>query len=197
MRFTETMRGHLVPTSAAQDTVAEADSLKASFRVTISSPDLDQFLTDPVHPAAADGTVWVEGYTGPDGQPIVGGLFNLFTAADGLYRRSMLYSLPFHSQNGDHYILQGHKDVWDHGDFDVWGSTTALYSTLINADDPASPALATGVLRLNLPMFARQLTTIKITGTGNRVSQLGQLSAFGRFFASTLFDVFVRARLDA
>jgi len=109
----------------------------------------------------------------------------------------MLYSLPFHGHDGGHYILQGHKDVWDHGRFDVWGSTTTLYTTLIDADDPSMPSLATGVLKLNLPMFARHMTTMRITGTGNRLSQLGSLSAFGQFFASTLFDVFVRARLDA
>jgi cholesterol oxidase len=223
MRFTETMRGTLKPTPAASQPAAASrrrrhaaspagrakdgseevhagpkpDGLKASFRVTIASPDLDKFLVDPAHPAAADGTVWVEGYTGPGGRPIVGGLFNLFTDADGLYRRNMLYSLPFHGRNGRHYLLEGHKDVWDHGNFDLWDSTTTLYTTLIDADDPSRPSLATGVLKLNLPMLARQMTTIRITGTGNRVSQLASLSAFGQFFASTLFDVFVRARLDA
>jgi len=222
MRFTETMRGTLTPTPPALQAVpaprrhgrsasptggahyAEderagpgSDRLTASFRVTISCPDLDKFLVDPAHPAAADGTVWVEGYTGRGGRPIVGGVFNLFTDADGLYRRNMLYSLPFHGPDGRHYILQGHKDVWDHGNFDLWGSTTTLYTSLIDADEASRPSLATGVLRLNLPMLARQMTTVKITGTGNRVSQLTSLSAFGQFFGRTLFDVFVRARLDA
>jgi pimeloyl-ACP methyl ester carboxylesterase len=198
MHFTETMRGNLTATAAADDGAREgSDDLKASFRVTISSPDLDKFLVDPAHGAAADGTVWVQGYTGPDGKPIIGGLFNLFTDAGWLYRRNMQYSLPFHGQNGGHYILQGHKDVWDHGNFDVWGSTTTLYTTLIDADHPSRPSLATGVLKLSLPMFARQMTTMRITGPGNRLSRLGSLSAFGQFFATTLFDVFVRARLDA
>lgn len=223
MRFTETMRGTLTPTPTVSHTVASprrrdrppsaaggaqdgatderaepaSSSLKASFRLTISSPDLDKFLVDPAHPAAADGTVWVENYTGPAGRPVVGGLFNLFTDADGLYRRNMLYSLPFHGRDSRRYILQGHKDVWDHGNFDLWGSTTTLYTALIDADDPSRPTVATGVLKLNLPMFARQMTTIKITGTSSRLTQLASLSAFGQFFASTLFDVFVRARLDA
>lgn len=196
MRFTETMRGTLVPIPPAPRTPA-SESLMASFRVTISSPDLANLLADPAHPAAADGVVWVEGYTGPGGQPIVGGLFNLFTDADGLYRRNMLYSLPFHGQNGRHYIVQGHKDVWDHGHLDVWGSTTTLYTSLIDADDPARPALAAGVLKLNLPMFARQMATMRITGAGDRARQFGSLWSFGQFFTGTLVDVFARARLDA
>ena len=52
------------------------------------------------------------------------------------------------------------------------------------------------MLRLDLPMFARQMTTMRITGTGNRLGQLRWLSTFGQFFVGTLFDVFVRARLD-
>jgi cholesterol oxidase len=178
-------------------TVSPAGPLKAAFRVTISTSDLTMLLVDPTHPATADGTVWVDGYTGAEGRPIVGGTFNLFTDADGLYRRKMLYSLPFHSDAGRRYNLQGYKEVWDHGHFDVWGSTTTLYATLVDADDHTRPAVARGVLRLNLPMFARQMSTLRVTGTGSLDGQLMGLSAFGRFFAVTLFDVFVRARLDA
>jgi cholesterol oxidase len=170
--------------------------LKASFRVTISSSDLATFLTDPAHPAAADGTVWVDGYTRPEGEPVVGGQFNLFTEADGLYRRHMLYCLPFHDPGGRHYVLRGRKEVWDHGRFDVWGSTTTLYASLLDAADEQLPALASGVLKLNLPMFAQQLSTMRITGTGSQYAQLRWLSSVGQFFTGTLFDVFVRARLD-
>jgi len=154
-------------------------------------------LADSVHPATADGTVWVDRFTGPKGAAIVGGMFNLFTDADGLYRRKMLYSLPFHASDGRFLILAGYKEVWDHGHFDVWDSTTTLYTSLVDGDDPDRPTLASGVLKLNLPMFARQLTTMRITGARSAYSSLKGLSSFGGFFAGTLFDVFVRARLDA
>lgn len=190
MRFTETMRGMLAPAGSADG------GLKASFKVTIASSDFDLFLADPTHPAAATGRVWVDGYTGPGGEPIRGGQFNLFTEAEGLYRRFMRYALPFTGPDGCRYRLQGRKEVWDHGYFDVWGSTTTLYATLVDADHPASPALASGVLRLNLPMFAQQMTTLRVTGTGSPYAKLRRLSSFGQFFAGTIFDVFVRSRLD-
>ena len=114
-------------------------------------------------------------------------MFNLFTDADGLYRRKMLYSLPFHAADGRLLILQGDKEVWDHGHFDVWGSTTTLYTSLVDGDDPDRPTLATGVLKLNLPMFARQLTTMRITGARNGYANLKGLSSFGGFFAGNAF----------
>jgi cholesterol oxidase len=215
MSFTETMRGTLtlagppggdVPAAAwppaASQAVAPGEAalpreLAASFRVTIASSDLAMLLADPVHPATAAGTVWLDGFTGPKGARIVGGSFNLFTDADGLYRRKMLYSLPFYGADGRYLILQGCKEVWDHGHFDVWGSTTTLYASLVDAGAPGRPALAQGVLRLTLPMFARQLTTMRITGASSPVAALKGLSSFGGFFAATLVDVFVRSRLDA
>jgi len=204
MRFTETMLGTLIPAGTSDDAAAngvgdpaQPGGLSASFKVTIASSDLAMFLADSVHPATADGTVWVDRFTGPKGAAIVGGVFNLFTEADGLYRRKMLYSLPFHAPDGRFLILQGYKEVWDHGHFDVWGSTTTLHTSLVDGDDPDRPTLAAGVLKLNLPMLARQLTTMRITGARSGYASLKGLSSFGGFFAGTLFDVFVRARLDA
>jgi cholesterol oxidase len=174
----------------------DRDHLGARFKVTISTANVAAFMTDETHPAFAEGTVWVDGYTGPEGAAIVGGRFNLFTRTDNFYRRKMLYSLPFHDLAGRQYALQGYKEVWDHGRFDVWPSTTTLYTKLVDEDDPELPTVATGVLRLNLPMFAQQLTTVRVTGTHGPLSQLKCLAGFGQLFTSTLFDVFVRSKFD-
>jgi cholesterol oxidase len=191
--FTETMQGDLTLPSEPEPQV-----LPARFRVTIASSDLALFMQDRTHSATADGTVWVDGFTGPKGAAIVGGVFNLFTDTDNLYRRNMLYHLPFSGADGRPYILQGYKEVWDHGHFDVWRSTTTLYTSLVDRDAPeGAEPLATGVLRLDLPMFVRQLSTMRITGTRNPVTQVVDLTNFARFFVGTLTDVFVRSKLDA
>lgn len=194
MRMTETMRGALTPAAAGS---GSGTAVQARFRVTLSIANLALFLADPTHPAAADGTVWVDGYTGPAGAPIAGGTFHLFTKADGFYRRKMLYNLPFRGKDGVRYVLSGYKEVWDHGRFDVWGSTTTLYATLTGGRPPDQQALASGVLELNVPMFARQLSTLRMTGAGRPFGRVILLGRFAGFFTGTLFDVFVRSKLDA
>ncbi len=192
MRMTETMAGTLKPVGAAS---AGASTVAARFRVTLSITNLALFLADSTHPAAADGTVWVDGYTDPGGAPIARGTFHLFTAAGGFYRRKMLYNLPFQGRDGHPYVLSGYKEVWDHGHFDVWAATTTLYATLTGGET-ADQQLATGVLRLSLPMFARQLSTLRMSGRGRPYGEVGLLGRFAGFFTGTLFDVFVRSKLD-
>ena len=107
----------------------------------------------------------------------------------------MLYNLPFQGRDGHPYVLSGYKEVWDHGHFDVWAATTTLYATLTGGET-ADQQLATGVLRLSLPMFARQLSTLRMSGRGRPYGEVGLLGRFAGFFTGTLFDVFVRSKLD-
>ena len=194
LAFTETMRGSLSPGTPA-DPSADSGPWTGEFTVTISTPNLDDFLSDPLHPASADGTVTIAGLTPPEGAPIVGGRFNLLVDADRFYRRQMLYTLPFHVEGGRRLILSGRKEVWDHGRFDVWPATTTLYVDLLDADRELT-VLAGGVLTLDLGMFARQLTTVRVTGTRSPLQKALGLAAFGGFFASSIVDVFLRPRVD-
>jgi cholesterol oxidase len=194
LRFTETMKGTLV----AHGNATSQTPLAARFKVTITSTDLAKLIADEAHPAVATGTITIDGYTGPEGAAITGGTFHLFTETDTPSRRKMLYSLPFVGTDGRRFVLQGNKEIWDHGGFDLWGSTTTLYSSLLlDEGDPTVPALATGILRLNLPMLARQATTVRITGTSNPLVQAEKLGGFLRFFGGTLTDVFVRPKVKA
>lgn len=195
LAFTESMRGALTAVPTA-DGVPSVPSWAGEFTVTISTPNLDDFLSDPLHPASADGTVTVEGLTPPEGAPILGGRFNLLVDADRLYRRQMLYTLPFHVADGRRLILSGRKEVWDHGRFDVWPATTTLYVDLLDAESAHLAVVASGVLTLDVRMFARQLTTVRVTGTRSPLRQALGLAAFGRFFGSSLVDVFLRSRVD-
>ena len=194
MQMTETMRGALTAAAAGPGATT---AVRARFQVTLSIANLALFLADPTHPAAADGTVWVDGYTDRLGAPIAGGTFHLFTEASGFYRRKMLYHLPFQGKEGHRYVLSGFKEVWDHGHFDVWGSTTTLYATLTVDQPTDQERLASGVLTLNLPMFARQLATLRMTGGGRPFGRAALLGRFGSLFVGTLFNAFVRSKLDA
>ncbi|MGI5443091.1 GMC oxidoreductase [Streptomyces shenzhenensis] len=189
LAFTETMRG----TVRGGDPHEEA--APARLRVTVTAPVLADFLDDPVHPMAATGTVHVRGVTGTQGAKVSGGVVNLLTAGDAPAVRRMLYTLPFFGADGEPYLLDGVKDVRDHGRFDIWGATTTLHTTVRRGHTPNGAALSSGVLRLGAVDFLRQLTTVRITGTRNPVRQAEALVRFGAFFAGSVWDVFVRPRI--
>jgi len=189
LAFTETMRGSVRNGAVAAPT---------RFRVTVTAPVLADFLDDPAHPMTATGTVHVEDVTGTQGAKVSGGVVNLLTAGDGPAARQMLYTLPFFGADGQPYLLDGVKDVRDHGGrIDIWGTTTTLHTTVRQGHTPDGPALSSGVLRLGIADFLRQLTTVRITGTRNPARQVEALVRFGAFFAGSLWEVFGRPRIPS
>ena len=124
------------------------------------------------------------------------GVFNLFVDTDSFYERKMLYLLPFMGIDGKPYVLDGHKEVKDHGHFDVWGATSTLYSVVREGHTKTGRIVATGVLTIHLRDFLHQLTTFEFPGAQNEGERLSALARFGRFFMGTLWDVFARARLE-
>ena len=171
----------------------EADG-KAEMTLTITTPTLDSFMVDKRYTATAQGTVKVAGITDAGGAAVRNGVFHLFLAGreGDFYRRTMLYRLPFSGADGNRYVLEGFKDVRDHGGFDVWSATTTLYTSVQTAD---GKVVASGILRVLLPDFLKQLTTFRVTGTDNiRVKTVGLARFFG-LFVGTLFEVFVRPRM--
>ncbi len=209
VRFTETMKGFLNPRRRAKDdpepTLAgflaaeqagEVAGNTAEFTLTIELPSLDVFLANRAHAGIAHGTVHAAGFTAPGGAKVENGVFNLFVDGDSFYQRRMLYLLPFVGEDGRPYLLDGFKDVRDHGEFDVWGSTTTLYTRVREGHDELGPVVAEGVLRIHVPDFVRQLTTITVTGARSAGERLEAQSRFGRMFVGTLWDVFVRPRLE-
>lgn len=193
LTFTETMHG------TVRGGAPREEAAPARFRVTVTAPVLADTLDDPAHPMAATGTVHVRGVTGPQGAKVSGGVVNLLTASDAPAARRMLYTLPFFGADGQPYLLDGVKDVRDHGRIDVWDdiwdATTTLHTTVRHGHTPDGAALSSGVLRLDALDFLRQLTTVRITGTRNPVRQAEALARFGIFFAGSVWDVFVRPRI--
>jgi len=52
--------------------------------------------------------------------------------------------------------------------------------------------VATGILRVRLLDFLRQMTTMRITGTSNPAIKALKMARFMKLFLGTLYDVFVR-----
>ncbi len=207
LNFTETMKGFLqkgaapgAPEDIADYVEAESAGQQANtymeFTLTITMANLDQFLADPAHPGVANGTVRVDGFTGPAGAPVSDGLFNLFVETGRMYDRRMLYALPFTGADGRPYLLDGFKQVRDDGRFDVWGATSTLYTVIRAGHDRAGKVMACGILHIMVADFMHQLGTFTVLGTDDPVLKATALTQFGRMFMGTLWDVFVLPRLS-
>lgn len=201
IKFTETMRGHAVKGYQPETDYRSAEKQgqhsgsKAEFTVTIIVPAVDEFIADPSCSAIASGVVFVDGITGPEGAPVRDGLFNAFESADSPDARRMLYALPFHGADGKPYLLDGWKDVRDHGGFDVWESTTTLYTVIREGHSRSGKVVATGIIRISIADFMKQLSTFRATGTESPIESADAIARFGRAFLGSLYDVYVRSKL--
>lgn len=199
LTFKETLRGYLSTKVEPGDYLGgeragrEARD-KAEMVLTITTPALDSFMVDKRYTASVQGEVKIPGITSPEGGAVRNGVFHLFVAGrEGhFYQRTMLYHLPFLGNDGNRYVLEGFKDVRDHGGFDVWSATTTLYTSVRAAD---GKIVASGILRVLLPDFLKQLTTFRVTGTDNLVVKTTGLARFFGRFVGTLLEVFVRPRM--
>jgi cholesterol oxidase len=209
--FTETMKGFiakgLTPIAdplergtpedyAAADHAGQRAGTIARFKLTITIPDLDAFLVDKAHAGIANGTLVLDGFTPDAGATVTGGVFNLFIDTESFYERKMLYLLPFIGADGKPYVLDGFKEVKDHGRFDVWGATSTLYSVVREGHTKTGPIVATGVLHIHLGDFMEQMTTFVVPGAQSELQRLDALARFGKSFMGTLWDVFVQPRLE-
>lgn len=200
--FTETMRGFLRRNHQPVDDFRGAAAAgrragtTASFTLNVTSPFFAEFIADDAHQMTAEGVVYVDGVTGPGGARVGNGVVNLLVAGETPTSRRMLYALPFFGADGKPYLLDGYKDIRDRGNvFDIWTTTTTLYTCLRRGHTPGGEVLATGILHLPALTFPRQVVTMRATGTSAPLRQLEVLARFGYFFLGSLSAVFVAPRL--
>jgi hypothetical protein len=199
VRFTEEMKGHVTFGETdfdRGDDPARDGSTPIMFHLTIEIEDLDRFASDPGQAADAHGYVGCEALGGR--LPIERGIFNLFVDA-GPRTKRMLYRLLFCDGVGHPLTLTGFKVVRDDPGFDVWRDTTTLYTRVLRGhvvrpeDDEAADVVASGIIRITIPAFARQLTTFRASGPSVG-ARLAALAAFGRLFMGQLASVYLRRR---
>jgi hypothetical protein len=198
VRFTEEMLGHV--------TFGEADFARGAepardgagalmFHLTIEVQDMAEFGHDPLRRAVATGFLLSDALGGR--LPVERGWFNLFVDTEPGVKK-MFYRLWFRDGVGHPLTLTGFKLVRDDAGFDVWRDTTTLFTQVLRGHvevggDAEAELVASGVLRIRVRDFAKQLTTFRSTGP-SLGAQLGALAKFGWIFAGQLAQAYLRKR---
>ncbi len=190
--FTEQMKGFVaLGVSEFEEGRAEGRSLdqRLMFELTITSGDVERFVSDAAHQGTATG--YVESDVLGGRLDVEQGWFNLFVADSGPDRRRMLYRLFFRGGGGNPLTLTGFKDVHDDPGMDVWRDTSTLYVRILDGHvhpdgDAAATVVGAGVITIHLPDFLKQLTTFRASGDHPGSS----LDSFGKLFLGQLWDVY-------
>jgi cholesterol oxidase len=206
VRFTERMagwvgaaseggRGDTAPAGAEDASRAgaergRADGTLCEFVLTIEIDDLPALLADPSTPGRLSGTV-IAPVLSPHRLRVADGSFRLVqedpTHVDTW---NMRYLLDLVAEDGRRFAFEGHKVLNDRSfALDAWNDTTTLYVT-VREGGPEGGVVAAGVLRIAPGDFARQLTTMRITGVERALDQARWLARFGRTFARSLLKVY-------
>jgi hypothetical protein len=195
VQFTEEMLGHVTFGESDFNRGAAADRPGAAFfkfHLTIVVDDIKRFGVDPMRQAGAFG--WIQSDALGGRLPVERGVFNLFVDTEPGVKH-MLYRLYFRDGVGHPLTMTGYKLVRDDAGFDVWRDTTTLFTRVLRGhveahEDDAAEMVASGVLRIRVRDFAKQLTTFRSHGPGVG-QQLGALVKFGWIFLGQLAEAYV------
>ncbi len=190
IRFKETMAGYVGmgetdPVAGARK--GRADGTRLAMHAEVSIASIDDFLADPEHVGGLSGSV--------DYQPIGGehtaddGLFRLFSPSEEPDLRYMVYQLKL-DRDGAPHLLSGRKHVRDDSCFDLWRDTTTLHTLIHEGEDENAPALAAGILRLDLGELLRLLSTLETPGATSIGDKTDAVSKFGLFFMGELWRIY-------
>ncbi len=99
-------------------------------------------------------------------------MFNLFVDTEPGVKH-MLYRLWFRDGVGHPLTMTGYKLVRDDAGFDVWHDTTTLFTRVLRGhveedEEEGAELVGSGVLRIRVRDFAKQLTTFRSHGPGRR-----------------------------
>jgi predicted acylesterase/phospholipase RssA len=169
------------------------------FHLTIDIRGVDRFILDPELEAEARGYVRSEHLGGR--RPVERGRFNLFVDQDDRRRQQMRYRLWFRDGAGRPLTLTGFKEIRDHPGWDLWGDTTTLYTRILNGhvdaeEDGEAEVVASGVLRILVPDFLKQLTTFRAEAP-TPADRLHVVRRFGQLFMGRLWGVYARGVLPS
>jgi predicted acylesterase/phospholipase RssA len=196
IRFTEEMKGH-VTAGATDPKAGEDQGKKAGTRLdvkfTIKMDDADDFITNPAHQAAIEGTM-----TGPligGARPVDRGTFNLFVHDADPRKKKMKYRVVCHDSANKVVTMVGEKHVEsDGGGLDAIVDTTTLFVKVFEGDvaegaDASATIRGAGIIHIEFFDFLRQMTTFRAEGP-NPGAELQALTRFGGLFLGKLWDVY-------
>lgn len=195
VRFTERMAGAFSTAAAdgfeAASAEGERDRSAMSFVLTIATDDLQASLASSDRGMVIEGSV-VAAALDPEPMMVTEGRFELLSdAPDRVGEKRMRYRMKLVSQSGGRSLLfDGYKRVHDDRGFDLWRDTTTLYVSVTDPAQPDATPVGRGILRIAPADFARQLSTIEVTGVHDPVERLRTVARFGEYFAGSLFQVY-------
>ena len=202
LEFTEHMRGFCTPSvvdASSPGEFASAEQLakweggrEFHFRLTIMTEALEAFLISPQREADAVGYVAACMLGGR--RQVSGGRFQLFV--DHGARKLMRYRLRFTDEDGERYLLDGHKIIHDDPGIDAFEDLTTLYTTIRQGWSADGPVVAQGILRVHFGDFLEQLTTFRIRHLGDQEDAWPWLARFGAFFFGELWESYVKPQWD-
>ncbi len=201
--FTEEMSGWIsfVETDFNQALLAGRSAGRtAKVHLDVEIPDLDAFIADPEHEARTTG--WFECGELGGRLAVDDGRFHLFVEAPDAFHLRMRYRLFARDTHGRRFTLVGYKLVENDLGVDHWVDQTTLFTRIyagrVEHDPPGGELgpdlVATGVLRIPVAAFARQLSTYRASGP-TRLSGLGEIARFQAFFLSKLMLAYAGPRV--
>ncbi|WP_243074813.1 GMC oxidoreductase [Microbacterium sp. SS28] len=197
MEFTEKMKGYIAlgetdPVAGWQ--LGRTLTQQFMFKLTITAPDVERFVSSEDHTAIAEGYIDSDALGGE--RPVQRGWANLFVDTEHEGTREMRYRLWFSDMSGTPMTMYGFKTVRDDPGLDIWRDTSTLYITVrkghlppgVNgSDDGTGEVIAAGMLKILPADFARQLTTFRGAGRG----PLTSIARFGAFFGKSVADAYL------
>jgi len=173
---------------------------RLEMRLKMHVPDVTRFWAEPDHRGESTGTIICPGLGGE--LEVHAGHFHLLSGARGPGHQHMTYLMQFSDRLGRPVTLTGYKELIA-GGVDPWEETTLLLTQLhrgwldVAADDDDDwdrDVIATGLLRIRLTDFLRQLTTFRPGPHDSVTGGILAMTTFGPSFIGRLGRIYLSGR---
>lgn len=194
LEFTETMKGFFAPsvTDDFERGLEQGRETGSSFEflLNVRTDNVIQMLQDEGHRATLTGTVRAPAIS-PGALTVSDGHFQLFSVdPTDVNARRMWYRMNLHTPEGRTLYFEGYKMVRDRKGTNLWVDTTTLFITVHDGEDPATPILGKGILKIRPEDFIKQLTTMQVFNAASTAERLRLTAEFGKFFVGQLYEVY-------
>jgi hypothetical protein len=195
VRFTEEIKGHVSFGEVDYERGAReghTNDTRLKVHLTIEVEELDRLAADAGRAAEARGWVGCDALGGR--LPVERGNFNLLVEEEDAGIKHMLYRLFFRDGVGHPVTLEGFKTLTNRRGLHVWRDTTTLYTRLLRrhleaGEDQGADVVASGILRIHLLGFLRQLVTFRAGGRRSPVARAAAIVRFDVLFLGHLWKV--------